>query len=196
MHLHVISQDFDSPCLKNKKHWNSFTTEYFIESHGERERESWDVFWEWLSRSSTVLHCVHYCTFIFTHSFVLSSDVIQMLETTGRVAIKEGTSELLKLPLRCHMCRRELPTIPALKEHLKSHFSTWESVFKEDVKFNIGLHCVGRYFCPFFVIYSFMKLVEKHLIILWEHIVFSLIFNLSFVSTCKRCEDASRLCWI
>lgn len=32
IHLHVISQDFDSPCLKNKKHWNSFTTEYFLES--------------------------------------------------------------------------------------------------------------------------------------------------------------------
>ena len=23
LHMHVISQDFDSPCLKNKKHWNS-----------------------------------------------------------------------------------------------------------------------------------------------------------------------------
>ncbi|XP_042560482.1 aprataxin isoform X2 [Clupea harengus] len=32
VHLHVISQDFDSPSLKNKKHWNSFTTDYFIES--------------------------------------------------------------------------------------------------------------------------------------------------------------------
>ncbi|XP_051013717.1 aprataxin isoform X1 [Acomys russatus] len=32
VHLHVISQDFDSPCLKNKKHWNSFNTEYFMES--------------------------------------------------------------------------------------------------------------------------------------------------------------------
>ncbi|XP_042283716.1 aprataxin [Thunnus maccoyii] len=82
VHLHVISQDFDSPCLKNKKHWNSFTTDYFIESQ----------------------------------------DVIEMLETNGRVTVKEGTSELLKLPLRCHMCRKELPTIPALKEHLKSHF--------------------------------------------------------------------------
>lgn len=37
VHLHVISQDFDSPCLKNKKHWNSFTTGYFIESQGKRE---------------------------------------------------------------------------------------------------------------------------------------------------------------
>ncbi|XP_056227921.1 aprataxin isoform X2 [Seriola aureovittata] len=82
VHLHVISQDFDSPCLKNKKHWNSFTTDYFIESH----------------------------------------DVIEMLDTNGRVTVKEGASELLKLPLRCHMCRKELPTIPALKDHLKSHF--------------------------------------------------------------------------
>ncbi|XP_056264735.1 aprataxin isoform X2 [Pseudoliparis swirei] len=82
VHLHVISQDFDSPCLKNKKHWNSFTTDYFMESH----------------------------------------DVIQMLETNGRVDVKEGTSELLKLALRCHMCLKDIPTIPALKEHLKSHF--------------------------------------------------------------------------
>jgi len=30
IHLHVISQDFDSPCLKTKKHWNSFTTAFFL----------------------------------------------------------------------------------------------------------------------------------------------------------------------
>ena len=27
--MHVISQDFISSSLKNKKHWNSFTTEFF-----------------------------------------------------------------------------------------------------------------------------------------------------------------------
>uniref|UniRef100_A0A8C6T551 Aprataxin n=1 Tax=Neogobius melanostomus TaxID=47308 RepID=A0A8C6T551_9GOBI len=81
VHLHVISQDFDSPCLKNKKHWNSFTTDYFIDS----------------------------------------KDVLRMLDTNGRVSVKEGTSELLKLPLRCHMCHKELSTVPALKEHLKTH---------------------------------------------------------------------------
>ncbi|KNC82942.1 hypothetical protein SARC_04789 [Sphaeroforma arctica JP610] len=32
LHIHVISQDFDSERLKNKKHWNSFTTEYFIDT--------------------------------------------------------------------------------------------------------------------------------------------------------------------
>jgi hypothetical protein len=29
LHLHVISQDFISPWLKHKKHWASFTSEYF-----------------------------------------------------------------------------------------------------------------------------------------------------------------------
>ncbi|CAH2007154.1 unnamed protein product [Acanthoscelides obtectus] len=32
LHLHVISDDMDSPCVKTKKHWNSFTTEFFIDS--------------------------------------------------------------------------------------------------------------------------------------------------------------------
>ncbi|XP_048052084.1 aprataxin isoform X1 [Megalobrama amblycephala] len=81
VHLHVISQDFDSPCLKNKKHWNSFTTDYFVESQ----------------------------------------DVVTMLECDGKVTVKDGASELLKLPLRCHVCHKEQPTIPKLKEHLKTH---------------------------------------------------------------------------
>ena len=30
LHMHVISQDFNSEHLKNKKHWNSFTTTFFV----------------------------------------------------------------------------------------------------------------------------------------------------------------------
>ncbi|XP_071447380.1 aprataxin [Hetaerina americana] len=30
LHMHVISQDFNSQCLKTKRHWNSFTTSYFV----------------------------------------------------------------------------------------------------------------------------------------------------------------------
>lgn len=30
LHMHVISDDFDSPALKNKKHWNSFQKPFFI----------------------------------------------------------------------------------------------------------------------------------------------------------------------
>ncbi|XP_007904794.1 aprataxin isoform X1 [Callorhinchus milii] len=81
IHLHVISQDFDSPCMKNKKHWNSFTTDYFLESQ----------------------------------------DVIEMVERDGKVIVKDATTELLKLPLVCHICKQQQSTIPQLKEHLKKH---------------------------------------------------------------------------
>lgn len=30
LHMHIISSDFVSDCLKHKKHWNSFTSPYFI----------------------------------------------------------------------------------------------------------------------------------------------------------------------
>ena len=30
LHLHLISQDLDSPCLKHKKHFNSFATSFFV----------------------------------------------------------------------------------------------------------------------------------------------------------------------
>ena len=33
--MHVISQDFDSASLKTKKHWNSFTTAYFVDAQGK-----------------------------------------------------------------------------------------------------------------------------------------------------------------
>ncbi|XP_022918498.1 aprataxin [Onthophagus taurus] len=32
LHMHVISDDMNSPCLKTKKHWNSFTTEFLMDS--------------------------------------------------------------------------------------------------------------------------------------------------------------------
>ncbi|KAJ7335925.1 hypothetical protein JRQ81_013866 [Phrynocephalus forsythii] len=82
LHLHAISQDFDSECLKTKKHWNSFTTKYFIDS----------------------------------------KDVIEMVKTKGRVAVDRDASKLLQLPLKCHVCNLQLPTIPQLKQHLKQHW--------------------------------------------------------------------------
>lgn len=35
LHLHVISRDFHSPCLKTKKHWNTFNTPYLLSSKGK-----------------------------------------------------------------------------------------------------------------------------------------------------------------
>ena len=83
LHMHVISQDFDSPCLKNKKHWNSFTTDFFVEA----ER------------------------------------IMDMLREKGKVELDvKGVYEpLLKLPLRCHVCKVELQNMPKLKDHIKRH---------------------------------------------------------------------------
>ncbi|GFY75776.1 aprataxin [Trichonephila inaurata madagascariensis] len=81
LHLHVISQDFDSPCLKTKTHWNSFTSEYFISS----------------------------------------KSIMKQLETDGKIKLMDpnASKELLKQSLRCHVCKKELPTMPKLKDHIK-----------------------------------------------------------------------------
>lgn len=51
LHLHVVSLDFDSPCLKHKTHWNSFTTAFFrqldsvveeLQSNGQVRQAGWD----------------------------------------------------------------------------------------------------------------------------------------------------------
>ena len=82
LHMHVISQDFDSPCLKNKKHWNSFTTEFFIDA----------------------------------------VKVIELLRSNGKIEInKEHYEGLLKRPLVCHICSKELKNIPLLKQHITTH---------------------------------------------------------------------------
>ena len=39
LHLHVISTDFDSPCLKTKHHWNSFTTPFLRHPKGKLKRK-------------------------------------------------------------------------------------------------------------------------------------------------------------
>uniref|UniRef100_A0A098M1Q5 Aprataxin n=1 Tax=Hypsiglena sp. JMG-2014 TaxID=1550645 RepID=A0A098M1Q5_9SAUR len=82
LHLHVISQDFDSKWFKTKKHWNSFTTNYFLDS----------------------------------------ADVIAVIKKKGRITVDQNAFQLLTLPLKCHICKKQLPTIPQLKEHLKEHW--------------------------------------------------------------------------
>lgn len=83
LHMHVISQDFDSPCLKNKKHWNSFTSNFFLDAEA----------------------------------------VISMLRERGKVELDvKGVYEpMLKLPLKCHVCHREMQNMPKLKDHIRQH---------------------------------------------------------------------------
>ena len=82
LHLHVISQDFDSSCLKNKKHWNSFTSEFFLDA----------------------------------------KDVTEQLKKSGKITIdKLKYEQMLKLPLKCHMCDKVFSNMPRLKSHIIQH---------------------------------------------------------------------------
>lgn len=35
LHLHAISDDMNSPCLKTKKHWNSYTSKFLLDLSGK-----------------------------------------------------------------------------------------------------------------------------------------------------------------
>lgn len=60
--------------------------------------------------------------YLDSEHFSLSA-VIEMVQEAGRVTVRDGMPELLKLPLRCHECQQLLPSIPQLKEHLRKHWS-------------------------------------------------------------------------
>ena len=85
LHMHTISQDFVSPCLKTKKHWNSFTSEFFVNAE----------------------------------------EVISVLEANGEVKFdRVKYEEMLKLPLKCHVCHIILANMPKLKSHIEEHIKT------------------------------------------------------------------------
>ncbi|RIA92543.1 HIT-like domain-containing protein [Glomus cerebriforme] len=85
LHMHVISQDFISPSLKHKKHWNSFTTEFFKDAE----------------------------------------EIEKILEERGEIKFnKEYYENLLKSPLKCHLCdTKSIKFIPDLKKHLEEHWN-------------------------------------------------------------------------
>jgi Scavenger mRNA decapping enzyme C-term binding/AAA domain len=89
LHLHVLSKDYDSVNLKNKKHWNSFTTPFFL-----------DVDWvvDQLESLSGVGGSIQ-------SSQYLNYDV-------------EEKERLLKQPMRCPKCRAALSRMPDVKAHV------------------------------------------------------------------------------
>jgi aprataxin len=105
LHLHVISQDFNSPALKTKIHWNSFTTDFFISCDGESLRI--------LSNAFKVPDC-HLGFFL---------DVRNSLDRLGRVEKWPDSriKELKDTPLRCNQCDFSPKNIPDLKQHLIKH---------------------------------------------------------------------------
>jgi len=92
LHLHILSRDFKSDCLKTKKHWNSFNTDYFIEL---------DVLIEHLKGFKAPAE------YFKTDRFALRSP--------------DKLEACLKLGLKCHVCQAALKNMPELKKHLNTH---------------------------------------------------------------------------
>ena len=90
LHIHIISTDFKSDCLKNKKHWNSFNSEYFI--HLEKLIEELELV------GGRPLD------YFRTDRFLLRR--------------RDKLEELLKQDLKCHKCRQAVKNMPELKKHL------------------------------------------------------------------------------
>ncbi|KAL4517226.1 hypothetical protein Ndes2437B_g06831 [Nannochloris sp. 'desiccata'] len=88
LHLHVLTKDYDSVCLKKKQHWNSFTTDFFL-----------DVDWVLAQLESLARNG--------------SSHQQQYLEYD--VAEKEA---LIKGPMVCPKCRAVLSRMPDVKAHV------------------------------------------------------------------------------
>ncbi len=85
LHIHVISGDLASECLKTKKHWNSFASDYFLDAQRVED---------WLRQGRAV---------------------------DSQLPPEREVKNWLNAPLRCHHCRAEMKTIPALKQHLTTH---------------------------------------------------------------------------
>lgn len=124
VHLHVVSTDFNSPALKNKKHWNSFTTDFFVNHEGKTGLYS-----------ENYTNYIHVTTHVHSHmKFALClisyltklfeiPDLVKRLKADGKVAKLNPTvvKELLATPLKCHRCHEMPKTMPALKTHLLQH---------------------------------------------------------------------------
>lgn len=94
LHMHIISDDFKSDCLKNKKHWNSFCSPYFVKLD--------DI----IGHLENDLHN-------------LADDYFKSDKFNLRN--RAQLDEYLKMDLKCHKCNKTLNNIPNLKAHLNTH---------------------------------------------------------------------------
>ncbi len=94
LHMHIISDDFKSEYLKNKKHWNSFTSDYFIKL---------DDFINHLENGLDNMKQDYF-----------KGDKFNLKNRTQ-------LDNYLKLDLKCHKCENDFKNIPSLKSHLNTH---------------------------------------------------------------------------
>lgn len=114
VHLHVVSTDFNSPCLTNKKHWNSFHTDFLIPHQGEKILQ--------LLNQKMRLRMIFDVYKNFENSV---SEIIRRIEVDGKISKLDASvaKELLATPLKCNQCPATPKNMPYLKSHLLKHLS-------------------------------------------------------------------------
>lgn len=122
-------QDFDSPGLKNKKHWNSFTSDFFLDASWVlaqlRQVRRWDVqrcpappgLW-WPRPRSCLPRCPAQLQLPSSQSCLPSP---RCCPQAGALRYSLHAKEaLLKQDLRCHRCGAAQANMPQLKAHIAS----------------------------------------------------------------------------
>ena len=120
--MHVIGTDYDSPSLKTKQHWNSFTTQFFVGSKCKITIS--EVPFIDFTFFFAIARCVRQDQGERTHygSIHVICFALDHLTVPSFQIDKAAYENLIKKPLRCHKCSHEPKTMPALKLHLKTHF--------------------------------------------------------------------------
>lgn len=110
LHLHVISTDFNSPCLKTKYHWNSFTTPFFLHSKGK--------YISIFLKKNIIFRKTYFIFYKIT-------DICNQLREKGELKKlkSEESAQYLNTPLKCHKCPATPKNMPDLKRHLLIHLS-------------------------------------------------------------------------
>jgi aprataxin len=94
LHMHIMTRDFQSECFKNKKHWNSFNTSYFIQLD------------ELIKHLEVDLNNLSEDYFVKDKFNLKKTNIL---------------NEYLKSDLKCNVCGLVQNNIPNLKKHLLTH---------------------------------------------------------------------------
>ena len=112
LHLHIVSSDLESPALKNKKHWNSFATPFFVSPSRLRTM---------LLQGSAAVADAHQAAAASFFSSSQGSGAALHAARSGTLESQLAAGErLLTTELRCHRqgCGIRCTNLPELRKHL------------------------------------------------------------------------------
>lgn len=112
LHLHIVSSDLESPALKNKKHWNSFATPFFVSPSRLRTML--------LQGNAAVADAQQAAAASFFSSSQGSGAALHAARSGTLESQLAAGERLLTTELRCHRqgCGIRCTNLPELRKHL------------------------------------------------------------------------------